>query len=290
MDRLLVVVLSGAMAIAQVSVASALPQQVANSRPELKSESASVDLPALPSVPRGKSTIVGGEILNVDPVRDVLTLKVFGKQKIKVLFDERTQVYRDGKKTTLLELAPDDHASVQTVLDGTSVYALSIHVLSQSPEGEYQGLVLNYNSDTRELTVSSSLPREAIKLIVPVNASVARVGQEAISSQHHGASDIVKGSLISVKFESDSKGRGVVSQMAILATPGAAFVFSGEISALDVHSGNLVLIDPRDSKSYQVFFDSAHLPPGHDLHLGDHVIVTTTFDNARYVASLITVE
>jgi hypothetical protein len=233
---------------------------------------------------------VGGEILNVDPVRDVLTLKVFGKQKMKVLYDERTQVYRDGKKISLRELDPDDHASVQTVLDGTSVYALSIHVLSQSPEGEYQGLVLNYNSDTRELTVSSALSHEPIKLVVPVNTPVARVGREAISSQHSGASDIVKGSLISVRFESDSKGRGVVSQMAILATPGSAFVFSGNLSALDAHSGTLVLIDPRDNKSYQVFFDSAHLPSGHDLHLGDHVIVTTTFENAHYVASLITID
>jgi hypothetical protein len=289
MDHFFAVVLFGAVAIVQVPAAVAQTGQIAGPQPELKSETAAVDLSTLPPLPRGKSTIVGGIIVNVDPVRDVLTLKIFGKEKMKILFDERTQVYRDGKKTSLLELGPVGHASVQTVLDGTSVYAISVHVLSDSPEGEYQGKVLSYNSDTRELTISSVLSRKPFTLLVPVNTPIARVGQAAFSSGASGTSDLVKGALVSVKFESDSKGQGVVSQMAILATPGSAFVFSGNVSALDLHSGELTLIDPRDNKSYQVDFDSAQLPTSHDLHPGDHVVVTTTYDGARYVANAITV-
>jgi hypothetical protein len=208
---------------------------------------------------------------------------------MKILFDERTQVYRDGKKTSLRDLGSADHASVQTVLDGTGVYAISIHMLSRSPEGEYEGRVLNYNLDTRELSVSSVFAREPIKLIVPVNTPVARVGQPAFSSRNSGTSDLVRGALISVKFESDGKGRGIASQLAILATPGSTFVFSGNLSALDTHSGILVLVDPLDGKSYQISFDSAHLPTSRGLHTGDNVVVTTNFDGARYVASTITV-
>jgi|SRR5580658_266991 hypothetical protein len=290
MDRFIAVIMLGGMAIGQMSVAGAQSGQIAGSQPELKSEAAPVDLPPLPPLPRGKSTIVGGEILNVDPVRDSLILRVFGKEKMKILFDERTQVYRDGKKTSLFELGRADHASVQTVSDGTSVYAISVHVLSHSPEGEYKGRVRSYNSDTRELTINSALSHEPFTLLVPLNTPIARVGQAALSSQASGTSDLVKGALISVKFESDSKGRGVVSQMSILATPGSAFVFSGNLSTLDVHSGTLVLIDPRDNESYQVFFDSSRLTISHDLHLGDHVVVTTTYDGDRYVANTITVD
>jgi hypothetical protein len=290
MDRFLAVIMLGGMAIIQLPVVGAQSSQITAPPPGSTSETAAVDLPALPPLPRGKSTIVGGEIQNVDPVRDVLTLKVFGNQKMKILFDERTQVFRDGKKTSLRELGSANHASVQTVLDGTSVYAISIHVLSHLPEGEYQGRVLSFNSGNRELTISSALSREPFTLLVPVNTPLVRVGQPALSSENPGASDLVKGALISVRFEADSKGRGVVSQIAILAAPGSAFVFSGNLSALDVHSGTLVLIDPRDNQSYQVFFDSARLPGSYDLHTGDHVVVTTTYDGARYVANTITVD
>ncbi len=112
-------------------------------QPQRPSLTAGLD--TLPPRPPGKSTVIGGAIQNIDPVRDQFTLKVFGGKPMKILFDERTQVYRDGKRTPLRDLRPDDHASVETVLDGTKVFALSVHVLSQLPEGERQGQVMDYN-------------------------------------------------------------------------------------------------------------------------------------------------
>ena len=58
---------------------------------------------------------------------------------MKILYDERTQVYRDGVKAPLSDLHAQDHASIQTVLDGTKIFALSIHMLSKAPEGECPG-------------------------------------------------------------------------------------------------------------------------------------------------------
>jgi hypothetical protein len=245
---------------------------------------------SLPPVPKGKSTILGGEIRNVDPVRDQLTLRVFGQHQFKILFDERTQVYLDGKQIPLRDLGPAGHASVQTVLDGTAVYALSIHMLSRMPAGEYQGRVVNYDSGTRELTMSGSLSRQPIKLLVPANTPVVRKGQEQFTDQQSGESDLVRGALVSVEFESDKQGRGVASQLAILATPGSAFVFSGSISSLDMHRGSLVLVDPQDDQSYQVSFDAAKLPASRKLREGDHLKVTANFDGTRYVASALAVD
>jgi hypothetical protein len=117
---------------------------------------------------------LGGEIRKVDPVRDELILEVFGQRSMKILFDERTEVYLDEKAISPSELSPANHASIQTVLDGTDVYALSIHMLSRLSEGEYQGRVVNYNPDTREVTVSAVLSSQPIRFLVPANTFVVR--------------------------------------------------------------------------------------------------------------------
>ena len=289
MKRFLAAAMLGGVAISLMMVADA-KSQVAVPQSSLKSASSSADLPALPPAPRGKSTVLGGEIQGVDPVRDELTLKVFGQRPVKILIDERTQIYRNGERIPLRDLGSADHASVQTVLDGKDVYALSIHTLSQLPEGEYKGRVISYNPVTRELIVSAALSRQPIKLFVTSDTHIAREGSVPLSSAPSDASDIVKGTLISIDFTSDRKGRGVASQIAILATPGSEFAFSGSLSALDIHSGLMILVDPRDNKSYQIYFDSAQLPASRNLHEGDNVSVTAKYDGTRYVASALTVD
>jgi hypothetical protein len=56
-----------------------------------------------------------------------------------------------------------------------------------------------------------------------------------------------------------------------------------------LHLGQLVLVDPRDEKRYEVFFDSARFPVSRELHEGADVTVTADFDGARYVASAIAI-
>jgi hypothetical protein len=287
MDHSFAASLLGALIAAQLFAPSAKSEL--SKEPQLASEieSASVTLPALPAAPQGKSTIIGGEIQKLDPVRDELQLKAFGQKPTTILFDERTQVYLDGKRIPLRDLCSDVVASVQTVLDGTNVFAISIHLLSRMPEGECQGRVLSYNADTRELKVSAAMSREPVKLIVPMNTPIIRVGQEELSSVQAESADLVPGTLISLTFEPDKKGRGIASRIEILATPGAIFVFGGSISSLDMHAGLLTLIDPSDEKAYQIVFDPSKLPTTKTLHEGDNVRVAATFDGSRYVAGSI---
>jgi hypothetical protein len=288
MKRVLAAVMLVGIAIGRAPIAEA-QSQAPDSQSALKSASPAIHLPTLPPAPRGKSTILGGEIRSVDPVRDQLVLKAFGQRPVKILFDERTQIFRDGNRIPLRDLGPSDHASVQTLLDGTDVYALSIHLLSQSPDGEYQGRVLNFNPGTRELTVSSTIFRDPVKLLVPADTPVTRVGQPVFTQAQSGASDLVKGTLVSVRFQSDKQGRSVVNQISVLATPGSEFVFVGDLSALDMRSGTLALVDPSDQKTYQIGFNSARLPVTRNLHTGDHVTVTADFDGVHYVASAIAI-
>jgi hypothetical protein len=276
----------GAMASGQTAIGSMQQQQDDTARPASRAESGPADPLALP---RGKSTVIGGTISTVDPIMDQLTLKVFGgKRPMKILFDERTQVYRDGAKTSLRDLRANDHASVETMLDGTTVFARSIHMLSRSPEGECQGQVVSYDAGTGELTVSESLSPELIKLHVSAETAVVRQGQAASAPGNSGVSDLVKGTLISATFSSDNKGQGIARRIAVLATPGSEVSFTGSVTFLDLRSNQFVVAD--NEQSYKIAFDPAAFPAARNLHEGTNVKVTAEFDGSHYVARAITVD
>jgi hypothetical protein len=276
----------GVMASGQLATASAPPQQDEIRRATSATEGSPTDLLAMP---RGKSTVIGGTISSVDPIMDQLTLKVFGgRRPMKILFDERTQVYRDGVKTSLRDLRANDHASVETMLDGTTIFARTIHMLSRSPEGECQGQVVSYEPGTGELTISESLSPELIKLRVPGGTAIVRQGQAKSAPGNAGASDLVKGTLISATFSSDNKGQGVANRIAILATPGSEVSFTGSVTYLDLRSKQFVVADAEES--YKIAFDPAALPAAQNLREGTNVKVTAEFDGSHYVARAITIE
>jgi hypothetical protein len=289
MKRSLSVLALAGLAIATGRFASPQSEQLATSKSIETSVRPTDNSTHIPPAPNGKSTIMGGEIRNIDPVRDQFSLRAFGEKPIKILFDERTQVFRDGVKIPLRNLGPEEHASVQTVLDGTDVFALSIHILSQTPQGECQGQVSTFNSTTGELTVSSSLSPEPVRIIVPANTLIARQGQSTFTAEASGLKDLAVGTLVTVRFSPTQKGPAVANQITILAVPGSQFLLAGEVSFLDLNSGQLDLVDPRDEKSYQVFFDSTRIPSTRNIHPGDHVRIAATYQAARYVANDISV-
>jgi hypothetical protein len=220
-------------------------------------------LPPLPAMPNGKSTVIGGVIRSVDPVRDQMTLGVYGGGKpLKILFDERTQFYRDGVKTPLDDMRPDDHASVETLLDGDNVFAVSVHMLSRSPMGECQGQVLAFDPRNGEVTVRNMLSGQPIKLRVEPRTTIARMGQPE-----------------------SYDGVGIADAISILATPGSGFYFSGNVTYLDLHAGILALTDPRDQSNYTIAFDPARFPASRQLHEGSRVGVDASFDGRHYVAN-----
>src|SRR6516162_5559206 len=105
MGRIFAAIMLSSVAISQLSFAEAKTEQTADKQFIESPDGAAGSLPSLPPIPRGKSTVLGGFIQNIDPVRDQLTLSVSGgKQRMKILFDERTQVYRDGARVKLGDL------------------------------------------------------------------------------------------------------------------------------------------------------------------------------------------
>jgi len=284
MQRSLMAALFGSVAMAVVTAMPAHAQQMPNQQLDMKSAFTNADFAALPAMPSGKSTVLGGQIRNVDPVLDQFTLHVFGERPIKILFDERTQVYRNGVRVPLRDLHPEEHASVQTVLEGSNVFAMSIHMLSDMPGGECEGHVLSFDPETRELTIGSSLSPDPIRLWVRENTPVVRQGQPAFTARSEGQGDLVNGALVKVNFEAGEKGRALADRVTVLAEPVSNFVFSGKLSSLDMHSGTMLVIDPRDQKSYEISFNPARLPMAQSLHVGDQVRITAAYDGEHYMA------
>jgi hypothetical protein len=287
-----IAVLSGA-AMANMTTC-ALSQGMVSSRPgaepgnNAEPDNNSVSSFSLPPLPKGKTTILGGEIRNFDPVRDQFSLRTYGERPMKIWFDERTQVYRDGERISVRDLGPEDHASVETTLDGANVFAVSIHILSESAEGECEGRVVKYNPDKGELVVASQMSPAPLTFQVPANASIARVGERGFTTGYSGLSDLAAGALVSVSFGAGPAHHNVAREIKVMAVPGAAFEFSGNISFLDMHTGTMVLVDPRDGKGYQIHFDSARLPASETLRLQTNVTVTAIYDGTGYAASAIT--
>lgn len=289
MDRsIIALIVSGALTVPMVA---SMANSEQNRDPQLSVASANTPekMRAPHAVAPGENTIIGGEITNIDTVRDQFQLNANGQRQMTVRFDERTQVYVDGTRIPLRGLHPDTHASVQTVLDGTSVFAVSVHFLSHAPEGEIQGQVRSYDPGTRMLSVIAAGVISPITVLVPVNTPITRVGQSDLNSIRAEVKDLTKGALISLSFEPVNRGLGIASRIAVLATPGSAFVFNGDLTSLDMHSGSLRLVDPRDHKSYQLFFDPEQILASKDLREGDRVKVAATFDGSRYVVSNIAV-
>jgi len=270
--------------LGNLAMAQSSPAQHPEGKP-LTSANASTPAAALPPDPKGRSTVIGGEITAVDPVRDQLTLKVFGGHTTTILFDERTKVYRNGARIPLFDLHPDEHASVETALDGTTVFALRIHMLSHLAGDEFRGQVSTYNAKTGSLTVQSNLSHEPITVHVPAGIPVVSISPDGISTPQSGSIHFVPGTLLDVRFKGSKTGQGIATGIDVLAVPGSSFVFSGRLSLLNLPAGRMVITDPRDNKAYPITFDPSLLPVARTLHEGMTVKVTTNYDGIRYTAN-----
>ena len=291
MVRMVVLSLAGTVAIAlhgsalaQLQKMPGPPKTAIETETQVASESAA----KLPPPPGGTSTIFGGSIRKVDPVLDQLQLDVYGERPMKILYDERTQVFLNGNKVPLRELKPTDHASVQTTLDGAKIFAVSIHILSKIPQGQYRGRVLRFDRGSGELSLDASPSPQPFRVLVPGTAKIQRTGQTAFASVGTGFEDLKQGSLVEVSFGAEGGKEGVASQVTVLAVPGSAFVFTGNIIALDMGAGFLTVQDPRDQNSYRIAFEPRIIPNGQQLRNGQRIRITASYDGTNYKASDIT--
>ena len=239
-------------------------------------------LPDLPSVPPAKATLIGGTLERLDRVRDQVTVRVFGGGRMNVLFDPRTHVYRGGTEVTIAELQVGQRIYLDTILDGSTVFAKTIRLKTVQAVGETHGVVVKYQSDRNELTIRDSISP------VPVRVRVSSTTRFMQGDRSVSASVLTVGSLVAVKFGSEGNDRDVAHEISILALPGTQYTFAGQIVHIDMRTGLLVLNSSTDHKTYEIYLDPT-ASPNDNLHTGADVTVLTNYDGSRYVARNLTI-
>jgi hypothetical protein len=239
-------------------------------------------VPDLLPEPKGKTSLIGGTIRSIDSVRDQLSLQIFGGGKTTLLFDDRTRVYRDGEAASLRDLQPGARLYADTALAGKDIFAKNLRIVSEKRSGRGNGQVVAFEAASGELLLRDELSPEPVKLHLASDAAVS------CKDRACAAGDLRPGALVSVVFHPGDEGSPVVSQVSILATPGAEFSFSGRVVKIDLHANLLVIVDPRDQKTYEI-----NVQPGmaqiHELHEGSDASLVTSFDGTHYTARAITI-
>jgi hypothetical protein len=240
-------------------------------------------LPDLPSLRPAKASLIGGTIDKLDRVRDQITVQVFGGGKMKIAFDTRTHIYHNGAQASTSDLHRGDRIYVDTILDGSTVFAKNIRLKSVTSAGESQGVVVSYRGDKGELVVRDMLSPRPLKIRVTEQTRLLHGDHSA------PASELAPGTLVAVKFGPQQDGSDVAREVSVLAVPGARFTFVGIVTAVDLRLGLLVLTSTIDHKTYEISLDPSLATVDDSLRPGTDVTVLSRFDGSRYVARSVTV-
>ena len=240
-------------------------------------------LPDLPALRPAKASLIGGTIDKLDRVRDQVTLQIFGGGKMKIAFDTRTHIYNNGAPASASDLRRGDRIYVDTILDGSTVFAKNIRLKTATSVGESQGVIVSYRADKGEMVVQDMLAPRPLKIRLTPQTRV-------IHGDHSApASELAPGTLVAVKFGAQRDGSDVAREVSVLAVSGASFTFAGTVTAIDLRLGLLVLTSSTDHKTYEISIDPSAVPVDDSMRPGSDVTVLSRFDGSRYVARTVTV-
>ena len=230
-----------------------------------------------PPLPDTQVTLVGGTVKSIDRIRNRLTVEPFHAKPMKMVFDERSHIYRDGVETTMMGINKGDKVYVDTQLDRTHVLARNIHVVTGATAADARGQILSVHGDS--MSVQDDLSGAPVSFRIDPQTVVKRQG--ATASQ----SDLVPGSIVGIRFAAGSK-HDLAKEVDVLAQPGSAFKFYGDVTFLDLSRGLLALHNRADDKTYELRFDPAAMPAleRNSLHVGLMLNVDARFTGKGYEA------
>jgi len=235
----------------------------------------------VPKMPKGKTSLIGGTVQKIDPIRQRVTLRVFGNnKKMELGYDERSHIYRDGVETTYKAVQPGDRVYVDSMLDGTHLFARNVRVVTTLRPADARGQIINYNARNGSMTIRDDLSAAPVTFRVTKETQVKGAGAESNI-------DLVPGSLVTVHFSSDHRNRDVAQEVTVLAMPGAMFTFEGVVRHLDVKDGVMAVENRTDNKVYELHFEPGTI--GEDLTVGSDVIVSAEFQGSKYKARTVRV-
>jgi len=238
----------------------------------------------LPTLPKKKVSLIGGTVAKLDPIQNQVTVQTFGsKQKMRMGFDVRTRFFRDGQTSNQRELKPGQRVYVDTMLDGTKIFAKTIWIETQAPAGDARGQVMSYDPQDGTLTLRDELSAQPNKFHV---APTTVVRQE---KETRSVADLKPGSLVSLTFGAQGGDHRTVSEINVLAQPGSSFSFFGKVTYVDLSRRLIAIANQPDSKTYDIYLEALPMSALRDVRQGSEVGISAVFDGSRYVARSIEV-
>ena len=234
----------------------------------------------LPPLPHNPVTLIGGTVASLDEVMNRMTVHPFSsQQKMEVRFDTRTKFYRDGKPISYREIRQGQRVYLDTMLNGSKVFAKSIWIQSTVENGVGRGQIVDFDAQRGRLTVRDELSNQPVKMNITPATVIRRGNQPATRA------DLIQGSLVSMTFGPQSQ----LQQIILLAAPGNTFTFAGRVTYLDL-SQRLIAVDNRsDHTRYDISMNAIPASILRQLHEGQDVTISAVFDGSKYAARRIDV-
>src|SRR5215467_8621850 len=165
-----------------------------------------------PPFPKGTTTLVGGVISGIDPIRNHLTVGVFGGGHWTIFYDERTHIFRNGAEVTSHSLKKGERVFVDTMLDnnGRDIFARNIRVGVAQPPALIDGQIIDFDLSHSLVTLRDSINT------VPVHFSVDHDTKISDGMTLATIQELAPGSLVKVKFAPARPNRGLAREITII--------------------------------------------------------------------------
>lgn len=236
----------------------------------------------VPPMPKGRVSLIGGIVQNIDPIRQRVTVRVFGNNKKMTFgYDERSHLYRDDVPVTYKGLQKGEHVYIDSMLDRNNhLFARNVRVVTSLKPADARGQIMQFQPRTGLLIIRDELSRAPVYLHIAPDTKIT--GNHADSRQ-----DLIPGSLVAVHFASDYHRSDIAREIDILAIPGSIFTFAGNVTHLDMPDGILAVHNRSDDKTYELRFDPGVVSD--NVTVGSDVTVSAEFAGTEYKAKSVKV-
>ena len=251
--------------------------------PQTKTEIVDPRIASQP-LPKKKLTLIGGTVKEIDPIRNRMTVDIYGGKQMKLIFDDRTKVTRNGADVNPLIIRKGDRVYLDTQLaTGNKIFAKQIQIVTKFEAADLNGQIVNFDPKTRTIELRDQLSSAPFRFVVDHDAAITANGGKAATM-----ADLQPGALVMAHFNNGQGGRGTIRDVNIIAAPGAEFTLYGRVNHLDLRSGVLAVQNKADDKAYEVKFSPAQFKID-DLAIGSEVAVTAKFNGHDYEAQSLNV-
>lgn len=231
----------------------------------------------VPPMPKGRVSLIGGTVQTVDPIRQRLTIRVFGNNKKMTFgYDERSHLFRDNAPATYKALGKGEHVYIDSMLDrDNKLFARNVRVVTSLKPADARGQIMQYQPKSGTLVLRDELTQRPVYLRVGSDTKVSGAGADS-------RQDLVPGSLVAVRFASNYRNGDIAREIDIIAMPGSSFTFVGNVTHLDMKAGVIAVHNQSDDKTYELRFDPGTV--SEDVTVGTGVVISAEFAGTHYQA------